>query len=130
MEISASMGTVSQSMKKAFQGMTDEMQACIQACIECEQICLQTISYCLKQGGRHAEPQHIQLLQDCADQCALSVKFMVRESNFQPKACSLCAEICMSCAVDCGKMGDDEMMKNCAEVCRRCADSCRKMAAH
>lgn len=130
MDMQSTMGTVGQTVKKAFQSLTDEMQACIQSCSECEQICLQTISYCLKQGGMHAQPQHIQLLQDCADQCALSVKFMIRESNFQPKTCSLCAEICVSCAESCEKMKTDEVMKNCAEVCRRCADSCRKMAAH
>jgi hypothetical protein len=100
-----------------------------QACSQCEQACMQTISYCLKQGGLHAEARHIQLLQDCADQCALSVKFMVRESDFQSRSCMLCAEICISCAADCEKMKEDEVMKNCADVCRRCAESCRKMAA-
>ncbi len=121
--------TATQQFKNIFKGTTDEMQKCIQHCIDCHQVCIQTIQHCLTKGGKHADPQHIRLLQDCAQVCQTSADFMIRGSDLHGKACALCAEACIACAVSCEAMGDDEVMKTCAEVCRSCAESCQKMAA-
>lgn len=47
----------------------DEMKKCIQLCRDCHAMCTQTISHCLKLGGRHAAPDHIRLMEDCAQLC-------------------------------------------------------------
>jgi hypothetical protein len=117
--------------------MTDEstddysepMLVCIQNCQDCHRACLQTLTYCMSQGGRHAEPQHVRLLMDCADICAVSANFMLRASDLHPFTCGACAQVCQRCADDCAAMGDDPRMKALADTCRHCAESCAAMAA-
>lgn len=106
-----------------------DMETCIRNCGECHQICLQTSIHCLSLGGQHASVQHITLLMDCAQICATSQDFMLRNSPHHSHVCGECAEICTKCAEDCERManGDQEMLR-CAESCRRCAESCRMMA--
>ncbi len=115
---------------QATQQMSSEMEQCIQNCMECHRICTEMVSHCLSLGGQHAEPAHITLLLDCANICATSAAFMVRGSQFHPRTCGVCAEVCAACADDCERIaGGDEMMMKCVEICRRCADSCKQMAS-
>ena len=107
-----------------------EMQECIDNCLNCHAICVQTAAHCLEMGGKHAAPEHIRLLQDCAQICATSADFMLRGSDLHRRTCGVCAEACRACAEDCERMaGNDELMRRCAEICRKCADSCERMAA-
>ena len=108
--------------------LSPEMARCIDECIECHRVCLSTISHCLEQGGEHAAPQHIGLLQDCAQICATSADFMIRSSTVHGSVCAACAEVCRACTEDCERMGDDPVMRECADVCRSCAESCQQMA--
>ena len=123
--------TTSQVLKETFKGKADEVHKCIQSCTSCHQICLQTISYCLEKGGEHASPEHIRILEDCAEICSVSANFMLRGSDLHPTICGACTEACLACAASCEKIADsDEMMKACANICRLCAESCQKMSAH
>lgn len=80
-------------------------------------------------GGEHANPEHINLLMDCAKICDLSADFAIRGSQFHADLCNLCAEICDRCADRREEMdGDDEEMQKCAQTCRECAEECLKMA--
>jgi hypothetical protein len=123
-------GTPGQAFKNILKSVSDDMQLCIQNCLMCHQTCEQMIAHCLNKGGRHATPDHIRLLQDCADICEMSADFMLRGSPFHSRTCAVCAEICRACAADCDSMADDEMMKACADMCRRCADSCQTMGSY
>jgi hypothetical protein len=110
--------------------MTEQMKRCIQDCQECYAICTQTAQHCLGLGGKHADPEHIRTLLDCADACSTSLSFMLRMSPHHWRYCASCAEICKVCAESCRSIpGSDEMMKHCADVCDRCQASCREMAA-
>lgn len=110
--------------------MSEEMRRCIQLCQDCHAICVQVIGHCLKLGGRHATPDHIRLLIDCAQICTTSADYMARESSLHDRTCQLCSEICRLCAESCDRIaGDDHMIKQCAELCRRCSGSCERMAA-
>ncbi len=102
-------------------------QDCIENCTECHDICLETLGQCYSKGG-HAKPEHLRLLQDCADICRVSADLMLRQSPLHVHTCGACAEICAACAEKCESMSDDEQMQRCAEACRECADSCREMA--
>ncbi len=106
----------------------EQMRDCIEKCHSCHDICTETITHCLEMGGKHAEPNHIRLLLDCAEICQISANFMLRVSDFHGQVCEVCAEVCEHCAEDCERFKDDEMMQQCAEVCRSCASSCREMA--
>jgi hypothetical protein len=109
--------------------ISSEMQQCIQDCLECHNICLTTLNHCLHLGGKHAAPEHINLLLECAEICQTSANFMLLNSNLHGRLCAVCAEVCERCAQDCEAMANgDGQMQSCAEVCRRCASSCHKMA--
>jgi len=109
--------------------LNEEMRLCIQNCRNTHEICLLTINHCLTMGGKHAEPAHIRLLQDCAEICQTSANFMLRMSDLHGAVCGVCAEVCEACAVSCDAFPDDARMAQCAEMCRVCAQSCREMAA-
>ena len=104
-----------------------DMRNCIEACQSCHEVCLETIEHCLTMGGKHAAPEHIRTLMDCAQICETSADFMLRGSDLHAHTCAACAAVCEACAVSCEQLGGAEM-KRCAEECRRCADSCRAMS--
>lgn len=108
----------------------DEMAKCIQLCQDCHALCTQTIGHCLKLGGRHAAPDHIHLLLDCAQLCETTAEYLLRGSSFHERMCGLCAEVCRQCAENCVQVaGGDQIVKKCAEMCRQCAGSCERMAS-
>lgn len=106
-----------------------EMQKCIEACSSCHQTCLDTLTYSLSKGGKHAAPDHLRLLIDCAQICATSADFLLRDSKFHRDTCRACAAVCRACGESCRKMGDDATMARCAKECDACAKSCEMMAA-
>jgi hypothetical protein len=108
---------------------SEQMLVCIQNCQDCHRACLQTLAYCMSQGGPHAEPNHLRLLMDCADICAVSAAFMLRASDLHSHVCAACAQVCGACADDCAAMGDDPRMKALSDTCRHCAESCAAMAS-
>jgi Domain of Unknown Function (DUF326) len=108
--------------------ISQKMRECINECQNCHDVCLETIRHCLEVGGEHAEPDHIRLLQDCAEICQTSTNFMLRASDMHTLTCGVCAEVCDCCVEDCERFGDDPVMQQCAEACRSCAQSCHEMA--
>lgn len=109
---------------------TEEMDRCIKLCQDCHALCTRTIRHCLDLGGRHARPEHIRLLVDCAQMCQINVDYMLRESLLHERVCGLCAEACKLCAENCAQLaGDDLMLKQCVDLCRRCGESCERMAS-
>jgi hypothetical protein len=103
------------------------MQRCIEECERCHDLCVQAIAHCLRKGGRLAEASHITTLLDCADMCATSVNFMLRESARHRRTCELCAEVCDASAKSCGGFHDDDEMRRCEAECHRSAELCREM---
>lgn len=104
-----------------------QMRECIDACLNCSAVCTETARRCLDLGGKHAEPQHITIMADCAEICQTSANFMLRGSAAHVETCSTCAAICRACEESCRQLGD-EMMARCADACSKCADSCEVMA--
>jgi hypothetical protein len=109
---------------------TSEMDECMRNCLECAGVCLETIPQCLQAGGKHAAPDHIMMLINCARICSTSAEFLVSGSKQHVYTCGACAEICQECSDDCARTGGEDFMRRCAEVCKRCAESCRAMSAH
>ncbi len=104
------------------------MEEAIRNSLDCYRICEETIAYCLKMGGRYVEPDHVQIVVDCAQMCNLHASFMIRNSNFAGRTAELCADICEKCAASCEAVDpEDTQLKTCAEMCRKCAASCRKV---
>lgn len=107
----------------------EEMKKCAQLCQDCHALCTQTIQHCLKLGGRHAAPEHIGLLLDCAQLCETTAQYLLRSSSLHERICDICAEVCRQCAENCVQIArDDQVLEQCVETCRRCADSCEHMS--
>ncbi len=106
------------------QATNQVVQRAIDDCKACHVICVQTIQYSIERGGPHVAPDHLRLLEDCAQLCQLSEDFMLRGSPISAAVCNLCADVCDQCAVSC----TDAQLRACADQCRRCAGSCRQMA--
>lgn len=112
----------------AHTSITEKMRECINECQSCHDICIETTMHCLSMGGKHASPEHIGLLLDCAEISQTSANYMLRRSELHPSTCGVCAEVCKRCAESCDQFGDDTVMEQCAQSCRSCAESCREMA--
>lgn len=106
--------------------LNSDVRRCIQDCLACHEICLQTTTYCLQMGGEHAQPGHIRLLLDCAEICQTCANFMLRGSDLHGWVCRVCADVCIRCAKECERFGEDDKMTACADICHRCAASCQK----
>jgi hypothetical protein len=106
---------------------SEEVRECLKDSLDCYQSCTETTMRCLSMGGKHAEPEHINLLMDCARICNTNADFMQRNSTYYPQTCGITADICDECGDNCDRF-DEDFMKECASVCRRCAESCREMA--
>lgn len=113
-------------MRDVHEHLSKEDHECLHRCEECHDVCLHTIQHCLEKGGRHATPEHIRLLQDCAQICHTSGDFILRGSPLHGAVCEACAQVCEACAKSCAELGDNE----CADLCRRCAESCHGMMSH
>jgi len=107
--------------------MTQASQHVARTTQDCEAICVQTIQYCLEMGGNHAAPQHVQLLQDCADICETTTKLGLRSSPQLADIASACATVCDLCAASCERHAGDPQMKACANQCYVCAAACRQV---
>lgn len=112
------------------QATNQAVQQAIDDCKECHAICVQTIQYSIQYGSSHVAPDHLRLLEDCAQICQLSEDLMLRSSFSSPAICEVCASVCDYCAVSCDQMGEgtNAQLRACADQCRRCAQSCRHMA--
>jgi hypothetical protein len=107
--------------------INEKYRSCIDACSECVEACEMCMNLDLKEEKMKPLETCIRTNRDCADICALAVKFMSRDSSEAPRICGVCAEICDACARECERH-ELEHCKICAEVCRRCAEECRSMA--
>jgi hypothetical protein len=101
---------------------------CAEECRTCADMCEKTLSSCEKQGGKHTEAKHLNVLKDCISACKTSHDFMKRGSEFQNMHCNMCQSVCEKCAQSCESFKGDKQMKACADKCRTCATACKKMA--
>ena len=57
------------------QATNQVVQRAIDDCKECHAICVQTIQYSVQQGGPYVAPDHLRLLEDCAQLCQTQRRF-------------------------------------------------------
>ena len=111
------------------QTINKETQICVDLCQQCHAACLDTITHCLNMGGEHANPEHIRLLMDCAQICATSADFMIRDSAYHMDSCGVCAKVCEDCAASCENLGKTEReLQACMDICRRTSEACYQMS--
>lgn len=101
---------------------------CLTNCTGCAKTCEETLAYCLKKGGKHAAPEHINILKDCIAMCKACSDLSSRNSPLAARLHALCAEACRKCAESCESLEDEKLAK-CVEECKTCAKSCEEAAA-
>jgi hypothetical protein len=100
---------------------------CLLACNECATACLECAVACLKEDDPKSMVRCIKLDMGCADICRLAGASIARGDDHLKEVCSLCAQVCQTCATECAQ----HPMKHCqvcAEACQRCSDACTRMA--
>ncbi len=106
----------------------EDLKQCAETCFECFKVCSHTLyNHCLNQGGKHTEPGHFNLMQDCITICQASAELLFRGSESHKITCRACADVCEQCAANCERF-DDQEMKACAAKCRECAQMCMQMS--
>jgi hypothetical protein len=105
---------------------SSEIEDAVAKLLHCHRTCLgMAMTHCVEMGGEHARPQHLRLMLDCAQVCATTADFLLRKSQFHTQVAALCADICDTCAADCGQVGQ---MEESEAACRACAQACRVVA--
>ena len=106
--------------------LSQKVRDTIQALQHCHATCLSmAMTHCLETGGEHARPQHLRLMLDCAQLCALTADALGRKSQFHNRLAQLCAEVCETCEKDCARL---DGMEDCVQACRDCARLCTEVA--
>lgn len=91
---------------------------------DCASTCNQTLAYCLQQGGKHVEADHIKALVDCIQVCSIGSDLVGRGSPLADAYMKVTAQACRTCQESCKAFTGDEQMQACAEACRTCAEAC------
>jgi hypothetical protein len=93
---------------------------------DCVDACNRCLAYCLRQGGHHAEFEHIGRLMDCLEVCITTADLAGRNSPVAPSLIQVCAEVAEDCAMSCDEHGgaEDAEMLRCSEACRDLAEWC------
>ncbi|MEW5853510.1 MAG: four-helix bundle copper-binding protein [Myxococcota bacterium] len=109
--------------------ISTDMQRCIDACVNAHAVCVAAVEYCLKVGGKHANPEHIRMLLDTAEMCETAAHFMLRGSPLHTRTCGLTSEVAEECANSVESLDSgDPQLRAVADAIRECVVSCREMA--
>ena len=105
-----------------------EWKACIDACLACAVACNHCAASCTQEENVQMMANCIYLDMQCATACFAAAQLMSLGSDFAPKMCALCVEICEACGKECAKHNESHCQE-CAKLCKACAEACQKMAA-
>jgi hypothetical protein len=110
-----------------FAMLNQRENACLKESNECASACLLCASACLEQGDAPSMARCILLDRECADICHFAAVVIARGDEHLKAVCSICADACRNCSIECAKYPLDFCQK-CAEACRRCAAAFRCLA--
>ena len=102
----------------------DIISSYMKSLMDCAAACERCVNGCLNEG----QPLSCcKICRDCADICRLCFTLQARQSHYLQELSSLCAEVCIACAEECGKHASmHDHCKVCEEACRACAEACRE----
>lgn len=101
-------------------------QACIDACNHCEQSCYECFDLCLLEQDVANRVDCLKALIECAVMCQMSVTLLSLKSQSAMDHCTLCANVCQKCAMECEAF-DDLHCKDCVTSAKKCATECNKV---
>ncbi|WP_024372305.1 four-helix bundle copper-binding protein [Exiguobacterium sp. ZOR0005] len=106
----------------------DSIEETISAIIDCMRASNHCFSKSLQEEDVLMVKECIRLTRECADVCTLALNALETDSAFAKPIGALCAQVCDTCAVECGRHLMDHCQQ-CADACLRCAEACRNLAA-
>ncbi|TRX16519.1 four-helix bundle copper-binding protein [Flavobacterium franklandianum] len=110
----------------------EKFKVCIDACNDSAAECEHCATACLNESDAAMQAKCIELDLYCVDMCRMAAAFMARSDehtiDFVNKFCALCAEICTTCADECGKHIHIKHCIKCAESCRKCSAECHNIS--
>jgi hypothetical protein len=89
--------------------------------LKCFSVCSACAKMCIEEN--HSDTAI--LCSECADICALTIKWHSADSAFTKKISDLCSEVCTRCAEAC-KHHDSKHCQQCSEICKACAKACKE----
>lgn len=87
--------------------------------------CFSICSSCAKMCMEEDRSETATLCCECADICALTIKWHSADSVFTKQISNLCAEVCLNCAQACGRH-ESKHCQQCSLICQECAKACKK----
>ena len=106
--------------------MKSEYLDCLKACESCIEACENCARECLNEASTEMA-ECIRLNRDCADICALLVRFILRNSPIVGHLANVCLEVCQECGDECGSHEHMEHCRICSEACYLCAETCAQI---
>ena len=100
----------------------------ILAVIDCMRASNHCFSKCLQEEDLLMVAECIRLTKECSEVCALALNALETDSAFTKPIAALCAQVCDTCAVECGRHLHDHCQR-CSEAGLRCAEACRNLVA-
>ena len=104
-------------------------QALINILDDCARVCNADVTADLMERDVERMVRCVRLDFDCAEICALTSKYLSRNSEFAYLMAVQCAVVCDACAQECEKHVDMAHCVESARICRKCAQECRKLRA-
>ena len=107
--------------------MNTQNQALLDALTACVAIREQCTASCQHEQDSAAEAPRSVLDRDTADLCALTARFVARESAYAPSLLALCADVCQAYADKAGAHNGfpASHCQQCISAWRRCEQACR-----
>ncbi|WP_353893090.1 four-helix bundle copper-binding protein [Proteinivorax hydrogeniformans] len=104
------------------------MDSCIEILLKCARACEESFDMSLQQPDIRERADCLKILTDCAEMCAMTARFMSRNSEFNKELCYLTMDVCQTCAEECNRF-KDQHSQGCAEICLQCIDECKRIVA-
>ena len=103
----------------------DSLTGCVTACEHCAAHC--------RDRGEHRTASCLTTSKACADICILMHTYIASSHHAEIALLSkqlseVCARVCETCALECGKHPDMQACITCEAACRECAAQCRRYA--
>lgn len=89
--------------------------------LKCYSICSSCAKMCIEENRAETAIA----CSECADICALTIKWHSANSAFTKRISELCSEVCLNCAELC-KNHDTKHCQQCSQICYECAKACRE----
>ena len=100
------------------------LRNCVSACEEAVRACEYVATIACRSTGAD---QLLRACHDCADLCALTMRFIMRHAPLTPELSEVCAKACDACATECSRFEGDAFQV-CADTCRYCSEACAVVA--